>query len=164
MVRRAVSSRWGVAALLALGLTVWLPLPGAPTSADVAIVVNSRVPVTDLSFTELRRILLGERQFWSSSLRISLLMRAPVAREREVLLNTVYEMSEAQVRQYWISKVFRAEAASAPPLFYSDEEILQALVSVPGSIAAVEASRIPKSLRVIRIDGRLPGEPGYRLR
>jgi hypothetical protein len=130
----------------------------------VAIVVNPRVPVTDLSFTELRRILLGERQFWSSSLRISLLMRAPVAREREVLLNTVYEMSEAQVRQYWISKVFRAEAASAPPLFYSDEEILQALVSVPGSIAAVESSRIPKSLRVIRIDGHLPGEAGYRLR
>jgi ABC-type phosphate transport system substrate-binding protein len=164
MVRRAVSRWWGIAALLALGLTVGIPLPGAITSGDVAIVVNSRVPVTDLSFTELRRILLGERQFWSSSLRISLLMRAPVAREREVLLNTVYEMSEAQVRQYWISKVFRAEAPSAPPLFYSDEEILQALAAVPGSIAAVEASRIPKSLRVIRIDGHLPGEPGYRLR
>lgn len=162
--RRFFTSRWGSVALLALGLIVWLPLPGAPTSGDVAIVVNPRVPIADLSFTELRRILLGERQFWSSSLRISLLMRAPVAREREVLLNTVYEMSEAQVRQYWISKVFRAEAPSAPPLFYSDEEILQAVASVPGSIAAVEASRIPKSLRVVRIDGHLPGEPGYRLR
>lgn len=116
-----------------------------------------------MSFTELRRVFLGDRQFWSSSLRISVLLHAPAARERDVLLKTVYEMSEAQLRQHWIGKVFRAEAPSAPQMFFSDEEIVQALAAIPGSIAAVDVTRIPRGLRVLKIDGRMPGEPGYRL-
>jgi ABC-type phosphate transport system substrate-binding protein len=164
MLRTRVLSGCCLSALLALGFAVPLPSAGAPLGDGVVIVANPSVPVGDLSFNELRRIFLGERQFWSSSLRISLLMRAPAARERDVLLKTVYEMSEAQLRQHWIGKIFRAEAASAPQVFYSDEEILQAVASLPGSIAAVEASHIPRGMRVIKIDGRLPGEAGYRLR
>jgi ABC-type phosphate transport system substrate-binding protein len=150
--------------LMALVLALLLPLEGARATDDVGIVVNASVPVTNVSFNELRRIFLGERQFWSSSLRVTLLMRAPAAREREVLLKDVYEMSEAQVRQHWIGKVFRAEAPSAPQMFYSDEEILQAVAAIPGSIAAVDTTRVPKGLKVLRIDGHLPGEAGYRLR
>ena len=152
-----------LSALLLLGVTLLAPVAADSSSGDVAVVVNSTVPVGDMSFTELRRVFLGERQFWSSSLRISLLLHAPAARERDVLLKTVYEMSEAQLRQHWIGKVFRAEAPSAPQIFFSDEEIVQAVAAIPGSIAAVDVTRIPRGLRVLRIDGRLPGEPGYRL-
>lgn len=148
---------------LLLGLVSCAPLTGAPPG-DIAIVANAGVSIGDLSFNELRRIFLGERQFWSSNLRINLLVHAPVARERDVLLRTVYEMSEAQFRQHWIGKVFRSEAMSGPQTFYSDEEIIGALAALPGSIAAVEGLRAsPKGLKVIRIDGRLPGDVGYRL-
>jgi len=150
--------------LLALSFVLLLSLAASPQTDDVVVVANPSVPVNDLSFTELRRIFLGERQFWSSNLRISLLLSAPAARDREVLLKTVYDMSEAQLRQHWIGKVFRAEVASAPQMFYSDEEILQAVAAVPGSIAAVNAARIPRGIKVLRIDGRVPGESGYRLR
>ena len=149
---------------LALGLALLLPPAGARATDDVGIVVNASVPVTNVSFNELRRIFLGDRQFWSSSLPVVLFMPASAAREREVLLKDVYEMSEAQVRQHWIGKVFRAEAVSAPQMFYSDEEILQAVAATPGSIAAVDVARVPRGLKVLRVDGHLPGEPGYRLR
>jgi ABC-type phosphate transport system substrate-binding protein len=135
----------------------------AVVAGDVVVIANPTVPVTNLSFTELRRIFLGDRQFWSSNLKIALLMPAPAARDREVLLKTVYEMSEAQLRQHWIGKLFRAEAAAAPQMFYSDEELLQAVAATPGSIAAVDAGKIPKGLKVLRIDGLAPGDPGYRL-
>jgi len=144
-------------------VTLLAPRTVDSATSDVAVVVNSTVPVGDMSFTELRRVFLGDRQFWSSSLRISVLLHAPAARERDVLLKTVYEMSEAQLRQHWIGKVFRAEAPSAPQMFFSDEEIVQALAAIPGSIAAVDVTRIPRGLRVLKIDGRMPGEPGYRL-
>jgi hypothetical protein len=146
-----------------MSVTLLAPRTADSATSDVAVVVNSTVPVGDMSFTELRRVFLGDRQFWSSSLRISVLLHAPAARERDVLLKTVYEMSEAQVRQHWIGKVFRAEAPSAPQMFFSDEEIVQALAAIPGSIAAVDVTRIPRGLRVLKIDGRMPGEPGYRL-
>ena len=163
MRRSTVFSGCCLSALLLLGLMLLGPPTADSATSDVAVVVNSTVPVGDMSFTELRRVFLGERQFWSSSLRISVLLHAPAARERDVLLKTVYEMSEAQLRQHWIGKVFRAEAPSAPQMFFSDEEIVQALAAIPGSIAAVDATHIPRGLRVLKIDGRLPGEPGYRL-
>ena len=81
---------------------------------DVAIVVHSNVPVNNLSLGELRKLALGDKQYWSGNLRVTLLLRAPVTRERDVVLQKVYDMSEAQFRQYWIGKVFRAEVATGP--------------------------------------------------
>ena len=88
---------------------------------DIAIVVRPDVPIDNLTFAELRKLMLGDRQFWTSNLRVTLLVRAPGAREREVVLKTIYQMSEAQFRQYWIAKVFRAEAAAGPRVVYSNE-------------------------------------------
>lgn len=136
----------------------------AGPAGDVAVVVNPGVPATDLGFAEIRKLLLGDRQFWNSGLRVTLLMRAPVARERDVVLREIYQMSEAQFRQYWIAKVFRAEATSGPKVVYSDEEAAQMVAAIPGAIAFLDASKVPKGLKVLRIDGRLPGEAGYKLR
>jgi ABC-type phosphate transport system substrate-binding protein len=148
------------AALCALGLA------GAPPVAegDIAIVVRPDVPVDNLSFAELRRLMLGDRQFWSSNLKVTLLVRAPGAREREVVLKTIYQMSEAQFRQYWIAKVFRAEAASGPRIVYSNETAAELTSAIPGAVAFVEAAQVPKGLKVLKINGALPGDKSYPLR
>lgn len=145
--------------LISLGLV----LATVAAADDVAVVAHPSVPVADLSFAEVRKILLGDRQFWASSLKVTLLIRAPAAREREIILKNVYQMSEAQFRQYWIGKVFRAESASAPRIVYSNEEATGLAASMPGALTFVDAARIPKGLKVLKIDGRLPGQPGYRL-
>jgi len=136
----------------------------APESGDIAIVVRPDVPADNLSFAELRRLMLGDRQFWSSSLRVTLLVRAPGAREREVVLKNIYQMSEAQFRQYWIAKVFRAEAATGPKIVYSNEMAAELATAIPGAVAFVEADQVPKGLKVLKINGFLPGAKGYPLR
>jgi ABC-type phosphate transport system substrate-binding protein len=136
----------------------------APESGDIAIVVRPDVPADNLSFAELRRLMLGDRQFWSSSLRVTLLVRAPGAREREVVLKNIYQMSEAQFRQYWIAKVFRAEAATGPKIVYSNEMASELATAIPGAVAFVEAGQVPKGLKVLKINGFLPGDKGYPLR
>src|SRR3954462_13428582 len=114
-------------------------LPARPASAaastDIAIVVRPDVPVANMTFAELRKLLLGDRQFWTSNLRVTLLVRAPGAREREVVLKTIYQMSEAQFRQYWIAKVFRAEVASSPRIVYSNEMATELAAEIPGAVA-----------------------------
>ena len=144
-------------------LVIGAYLLGAPAGPDIAIVVRPDVPIDNLGFAEVRKLLLGDRQFWTSSLRVTLLMRAPVARERDVVLRTIYQMTEAQFRQYWISKVFRAEAASGPKIVYSNEMATELVSAIPGAVAFVDASQVPKGLKVLKIDGRLPGEKGYTL-
>ena len=145
-----------------LGLLTLFPLMAA--EGDIAVVVRPDAPVDSLSLAEIRKVMLGDRQFWNSNLRVTLLIRAPAAREREVVLRTLYQMSEAQFRQYWISKVFRAEASSGPKIVYSNEMAVELVQAIPGSIAFVEAGQTPKGLKILKIDGKSPGEKGYPLR
>ena len=137
---------------------------GAPPQAgDLAIVVHPDVPVNDLSFAEVRKIFLGERQYRNPNLRITLLIRAPVARERDAVLKTIYQMTEAQFRQYWVAKVFRAEAVSGPKIVYSNEIATELVASIPGAIAFVDAAQVPNKVKVLKTNGLLPGEKGYPL-
>jgi hypothetical protein len=140
------------------------PAAGAGASGDIAVVVGPDTPVENLSLSEVRKVLLGDRQYWSANHRVTLLIRAPVAREREVVLRTIYQMSEVQFRQYWISKVFRAEASTGPKIVFSNTMADDLVLSLPGSVAFVDATQVPKGLRVIKIDGTLPGDPKYPLR
>jgi hypothetical protein len=144
-------------------LVVAPPARSNPVLSDVAVVVGRDVPLDDISFNDLRKIVLGDRQFWSSNLRVTLLIRAPMAHERDVLLKNVLQMSEAQFRQYWIGKVFRAENAATPKAVYSNEMAVSLVNSIPGSVAFIEASQVPKDLKVVRVGGLRPGEKGYPL-
>ena len=138
--------------------------PALAAGADIAVVVRPDAPVDGLTLSQTRKLLLGEQQFWNSNLRVTLLLRAPAARERDVVLKVIYRMNEAEFRQYWISKMFRAESTTGPKVVYSNEMATELVSALPGSVAFVDATQVPKGLKVLKIDGKLPGEPGYPLK
>lgn len=131
---------------------------------DVAVVVNPDTPVSNLSLAEVRKVFLGDRQYWTANTPVVLLMRAPVARERDVVLKVIYQMSESQFKQYWIAKIFRAESVSAPKVVYSNDMANDLVTALPGAIAFVDSRDVRSGTKVVRVDGRLPGEAGYPLR
>jgi hypothetical protein len=131
---------------------------------DIAVVVHPDTPISDLSLAEVRKVLLGERQYWNAKLPVVLLIRAPVAREREVVLRVIYQMTENQFKKFWIAKIFRAEAAAAPKIVYSSEMAYELVTVLPGAIAFVDAHDVRPGAKVLRIDGRLPGSRDYALR
>ncbi len=132
--------------------------------ADIGIVVRKDLPVDNLTLAEVRKLFMGERQFWSSKMRVTLLIRAPEARERDVVLKKIYQMSEAQFRQYWISKVFRADAATGPKIVYSNEMAAELIAAIPGAVAFGDPLHVPAGLKVLKVDGFQPGEKAYPLR
>src|SRR3954468_4932293 len=125
---------------------------------DVAIVVHPATPVADLPFAELRQVFLGERQYWNANVPVVLLIRAPTSAERDAVLNVMYQMREPQFKQYWIAKIFRAEMTSPPKVVYSNESANQLVSSIPGTIAFMAASDVKPGVKVLRVDGHLPGE------
>jgi hypothetical protein len=146
-------------------------VPATPALAEtpleqtgLAIVVPKTSPVEDLSMAELRNVFLANQQFWPDRSRITLLIRAPQSDERDYVLNTIYQMDEAQFRQYWIAKMFRAEVARGPKIVFSTDMTLDLVVAIPGSISFMRADQVTGDVKVIRVDGRLPGEDGYPLR
>jgi len=133
-------------------------------STAVAIVVHPATEVDDLPFGELRRIFRGERQFWDDGRRVTLLMRAPAAAERELVLDRIYGMDENDFREFWIGKMFRAEVAAGPKLVYSSDMARDLVTVIPGAITFVPVNDVSSESRVVRIDGLLPSDPGYALR
>ena len=151
------------AALLLLPLHNFI-LAQSSREGDLAVMVNSDTPVTDLSLAEVRNVFLGQRQYWNPKLPVVLLMRAPVARERDIVLKVIYQMSEEEYTQYWVAKVFRAEVTSPPKNVYSNDMQYELVAAIPGAIAVVDARNIRPGVKVVRVDGKLPGEKGYPLR
>ena len=152
----------GAAICLAL---VWWPLALAgDQGTDVSVIVHPGVTEDNLSIAELRQMLTGDREFWKSGSRVTIFIRAPVARERDVIVRDLCQMTEAQFRSHWIGKVFRAEAPSMPKIVYSNDAALEQVGRTPGAIAFVQGPVSAKSVKVIRIDGRAPGQSGYKLK
>jgi hypothetical protein len=73
-------------------------------------------------------------------------------------------MSEDQFRQYWIAKMFRADVTSGPKIVYSSETARDLAVAIPGAITFIPADAVQPGVKVLRIDGKLPGDPAYPLR
>jgi ABC-type phosphate transport system substrate-binding protein len=151
--------------------TAWLTLSGAAANAQeivatspVAIVVHKDTDIEDLSLAELRNIFLANQQFWPDRTRIILLVRAPKSEVRDLVLNTIYEMDEAQFRQYWIAKMFRAEVPRGPKIVFSTDMMLELVIAIPGSISFVGADEVTDNVRVVKVDGKLPADPGYPLK
>jgi len=149
-----------ICSLLLIALTT--PAADAQPGAGFAVIASPDVPVTGLSMTDLRKLFLGDKQFWTPNLRVSLLIRAPVARERAVIVWTVCKMSESQFGQHWISKVMRADCTTSPRQFTSNQAALDLVRSMPGAIAVVNAA-LATGVKVLAIDGKMPNDPGYPL-
>jgi hypothetical protein len=151
-----------------LGLILVLGFSSLPAQNDshpvFAIVVNPHVPVDDISLEDLRKIFLGERQFWSSNMPVVPLIRPQGTPERDVMLRVLYRMSENEYKKYWITKVFRAEATNEPAVAPTSSFANDAVAAIPGSITCENVKDVPHGAKVLRIDGHKPGEPGYPLR
>lgn len=128
------------------------------------MVVHPSVPLNGLKAADLHKLLLGDRRFWSGRLRVTLLIRAPGAPERTAFIKGICRMTEPQFRQYWIGMVFRGQATSGPKVTYNNN-MAQTLVRViPGALALVAAKDLKPGVKVLKIDGKSPGDPGYPLK
>ena len=157
-----------ITVLLAL---LWLPAAqaadqddGAQSASPIAIVVHKDSDVENLAMNQLRNIFLANQQFWPDRTRIILLVRAPKSDERDFVLNTIYQMDEAEFRKYWIAKMFRAEVPRGPKIVFSTNMTLELVVAIPGSISFISAEQVTDDVRVLLIDGKLPSDDGYPLK
>lgn len=138
--------------------------PKGPAGPDIAVIVNPLNPVDNISLAELRRIFSGEKQSWSSGLPVSLFVRAPQARERDVLLARVLHMTDSEYKAYWVKKVYSGEVQHEPLALFSNGMELEAIRAERGGIALISMQDIHHGVKVIKVDGHLPGASGYPLK
>jgi len=128
----------------------------------VAVVVNPKNPVSDITKSELRKIFAGEKRTWPGGLSIKLIVRVPGSYERIVLLRLL-GMSESEYKQHWISQVFHGEAQAEPVALFSNGMQKEAIAAFPGAIALVALGDVKPGMKVLKVDGLLPDAAAYPL-
>jgi hypothetical protein len=99
------------AGILAIAL---FPTQLSARDTSIAVIVNPRNSIESISLVELRNIFLGTEQFWKDGTQIVPIVRAPSARERDVLLRRVLHMSDLQFQQYWRKRRVARKAGYEP--------------------------------------------------
>lgn len=133
-------------------------------SSDIAVVVNTKNIYDGLTSEELRKILLGERRFWKGNVQVSLVLRQKGARERDQVLAVLLRMNNVDFERHWQAKVFRGEASDVPLAVPSNGLAAEYVVDVPGAISFIIGRNLREDVKVLKVDGKLPGEPGYLLK
>ena len=60
-------------AVLLLAAICVVALAQTSTNVDIAVVVHPDTPITNLSMAEVRKVFLGDRQYWSTNVPVVLL-------------------------------------------------------------------------------------------
>ena len=132
----------------------------AAQTGGVAVVVNEKNPVNNLSAAELRKLLAGEKHAWAGGLPVRIFVRAPGANERVVMLKLL-GMSESEYKGYWAGQVYRGEAQAEPVGLFSNGMQREAVVLYPGAVALVNVQDVKLGMKVVKVNGHMPAEAGY---
>jgi hypothetical protein len=148
-------------------VAIWFSGLGDVSSAfaqtgAVAVVVSEKNPIANLTSQDLRKLFAGEKRSWPSGLPVKLIVRAPGAYERVVLLKML-GMSESEYKQYWAAQVFRGEAQFEPVALFSNTMEREALGIFPGALALMNLQDVKVGMKVVKVDGLAPGKEGYPL-
>jgi phosphate transport system substrate-binding protein len=144
------------------------PLPqsrvqAARTKESLAIIVNRENPIENLSMAELRTVFLGERSHWPNGRRITVVMME-LGAERDTLVREVCRMSESDLRRRFLQGLLTGEVLVSPKTLATPVGVRKFVFNVPGAVGYLRPEDVDDSVKVIRIDGRLPGDAEYPLK
>lgn len=130
----------------------------------LAIVVNPDNPTTDITLSQLRAMFLGERKWWSNRHRVVLAGMRRNTPEWQAVRRVIYKMDRRELDHYYLYQSFKGEAPSLPTTMPAPADVKKFVVSTPGALGYLRASDVDGSVKVVRVNGLLPGDDGYPLR
>jgi hypothetical protein len=157
-----VSRRTALVVAAAILVATLFPAQLSGRDTSIAVIVNPRNSTDSISLATLRNIFLGTQQFWKDGTQVVPIVRAPSARERDVLLRRILRMSDTQYQQYWRKK--RLAGAREPIVVVSNGMQMQTISLESGGIALVGTSDLRDGVKVLKVGGRRPGSAAYPLK
>lgn len=136
---------------------------GPVYGGEIAIIVNKANAIEDVSFNDLVRIFKIEKKFWDDGKQIYLVGQGSRSAAKEAVLKMVYKMDEYEIKKFWLVKIYQGHITSFPKVFSSDQSLKAFVQQVPNAVGYIDASYADDSVKVLRVDGKLPGENGYKL-
>lgn len=154
-----------LATLLSLGLLLAGPARDQEPDnrSKLLVFANRSTEVSKLSRSQLRSLLLGETPKWPDDREVMVLLVDDKSLART--LKSVLHMSRADYMNHFLISEYRSVPLNKPRLVPSTSEALRYLTTTPGAITVLEGEpdMVVGGARLIRIDGKLPDDDGYKL-
>jgi hypothetical protein len=145
-----------VAAVLCL---VFVVAPSAvPAVKNMAIVVSAGSKITDVPLADLTKLCKGVQKVWPDGKAFTLVMKDPESPEMRTAVQKLFGAAPGDVKST-IAKL--NEARMAVKIVESDEELLRTVGAIPGAVGILDVYSINSSVKVLRVDGKLPFDLGY---
>jgi ABC-type phosphate transport system substrate-binding protein len=131
------------------------------------VIVNSSNAVISISKAQLRDLLMGEVDQWADKKQITLVQREPGSTAFQKTLRLILHMTEGDYSRWLLQTEFRGKKPPLIKILNSDESARSFVSYVPGAVAITEglpSSSASSEVKILRVDGKLPGEPGYALK
>jgi hypothetical protein len=147
--------------------TCTLHLAAEPAPAFAAVVHPSN-PIRDMRLRELTALFGGTIRKWPNSDTVVLVERDLTSAPFQYLMDRLLNTTPGEYKRSLQDIEYRGGAPVSIKILNSDAAACQFVFNVPSAIAIIEAKSLGLpacgELPVLRIDSKLPGEEGYRLK
>ncbi len=128
---------------------------------NMAIVTASSSKLNDLPLADLVKYCKGTSKVWPDGKNFTIVIKNLDAPEMHGVLQKLFGGTPAEAKAA-ISKL--NESRAVVKIVGSDEELLKTVEATPGAIGVVDVYSITSSVKVLRVDGKLPFDVGYPLK
>jgi hypothetical protein len=103
----------------------------------------------------------GVQKTWIEGKSFTLVMTDPASPEMHTAVQKLFSMTPIDLKSA-LPKL--NESRTIIKIVDSDEDLLRSVSATPGAVGIVDVYAINSSVKVIRIDGKLPFDVGYALK
>lgn len=132
-----------------------------PAIKNMAVVVTAGSKLSDVPLADLTKLCKGVQKAWPDGKTFTLVIRDPESPEMRIAAQKLFGAAPGEVKSA-IAKL--NEARPVVKIVESDEELLRAVAATPGAVGILDVYSINSSVKVLRVDGKLPFDVGYALK
>lgn len=147
--------------MVAASATAATTAPVDAAEKSLAVIAAKSLPIDNLSFGDLKR-LYGGTPVMAGGKSLVPITYQKHATERIGFDQSVLGMSADEAGRYWVDRKIRGQSGP-PKAVDSPEVVLKVVTKVEGAVGFIRPSAIGPGVKVLRIDGKLPSDPGYRV-
>lgn len=151
---------WLRAALLLI-IAGMLASPAAPVIKNMAVIVSAGSKLHDVPLAQLAKMCKGGQKTWPDGKNFTLVMRDPESPEMRIAVQKLFAVEPGQLKAA-VEKL--NESRQVVKIVESDEELLRTVEATQGAVGIVDVYSINSSVKVLRVDGKLPFDVGYALK
>jgi len=149
-----------VAALLVAALPKLARADRASGPTTLAVVVSTDSKTVELSSHQLALIFRAQPVNGPSGKRLVAFNHPPRTPDRVGFDRVMLGMTPEEVARYWIDRRIR-DGARAPRTVDSVTTLKRVVQRLPDAVAYLNVEQVDGDLRILAVDGKRPGEPGY---